>query len=72
MDRLTYSVQGWKDCFLLLIYLSNEAVIHIIHIQGQILELLQNNLFETICNEMAVAYNKVLFKNLQGMSEENL
>jgi hypothetical protein len=47
------------------------SVFHIIHLQGQISELLQNIFFDTICNEMAVAYFKVLSTNLQGQSGEN-
>jgi len=35
-------------------------------LQGQISELLQNTLFDTICNKTAVAYFKVLSTNLQG------
>jgi len=54
-------------------FLSNKAVcFHIIHIQGQILELLQNTSFDSTCNETAVAYFKVLSTNLQGESEERL
>jgi len=53
--------------------LSNKAVrFHIIHMQGQTLELLQNTSFHIICNETAVAYFKVLSTNLEGESEETL
>jgi len=53
--------------------LSNKAVhFHIIHMQGQTLELLQNTSFDIICNETAVACFTVLSTNLQGESEETL
>jgi len=53
--------------------LSNKIVhFHIIHMQGQTLELLQNTSFDIICNETAVAYFKVISTNLQGESEETL
>jgi len=42
------------------------SLFHIVHLQGQISELLQNNLIDTICNATAVTYFKVLSRNLQG------
>lgn len=49
--------------------LSNKAVhFHIIHMQGQTLELLQNTSFDIICNETAVA----CFKYYQRICKERV